>query len=576
MNGIVKFIQIERWVFWVAVALATLFFAVGAFFVYQYTDKKDVSLSITAPPHALIGAPFTVEARLLNNSTEAIEGAKLVLLLPEGAVAEGTSPDRRFVTKIIDSLAPQESFSARFGVTLYKMNDAVRRFTAVASYTVTGVAGGATVDIEKSAETSARDPAVTLDLEAPRQVLNGTSFTALLRYRNDANVAYDNARIIVSLPRNVTLESADPKPATSTTEWILPHLAPGSGGVITVKTRAIGEDASFFEIKSSVVDGAHPITEKIASITIAPSPLGISVAVDGTVNGAAWPNQTLRYTITYRNNTDVPMRDVVIAAKLTGDMFDLLKIRTRGSFSSSLKTITWNASSINDLELVRPGASGIAEFEATVKSEYSIKRLSDKNMMLAVAVLISSPTIPYYVTADQTTAVGGIETKIGGRTTIQASALFKNSIFENRGPLPLKSNTPTTLTVKWTIVNYATDVGNVEVKSSLPAGVIMTGKVKSAVQSVPLWNERTGEVSWTIGRITATKGVIGKPVEAEFQIEVTPSITQINQPMPILAETHLTAADEFTNTPIENTASALASDGIKDIVDQRISGVVVP
>lgn len=569
-------LSLERWIFWIATISAFVFFILGGLFLYQYSGRANIFLALAAPDQVLVGNPFTVEARLTNNGAEPLTGVKIALLLPEGAASEKSAAERRVLSRDVGSLAPKETFTARFPVTLYTATGAVRRFTATASYAVSGVAGGASVDVEDSLEVVTRDPALTLDLEAPQQVLNDSIFTATLRYRNNAAVEFDNARISLVLPKNIELADADPEPTAGTTEWVLPPTAPGSGGTIVIRARARGADASFFEIRGAVRDGTNVITEKSASVAIAPSPLSIAIRVDGATNGVAYPDQTLRYALTYQNNANAPMRDVVIKARVASDIVDPAKVRARGSWNSQTKTITWNAAAVNALELVRPGASGAEEFEITLKSTYPIKRLADKNMTIAVSAEISSPTIPYYVTADKTAAVASIETKVGGRTTIAATGLFRNSNFENRGPFPLKVNTPTTLTVKWTLTNYTTDVTGIAVRASLLAGVRMTGKVKSNVPSTPLWNERTGEVAWTIDRIPAAKGVLSGPVEAEFQIEATPGITHLNQPMPLMTESRLAATDAWTGAAIAAISPALQSDGLKDVADRKVSGVVGP
>ncbi len=130
---------------------------------------------------------------------------------------------------------------------------------------------------------------------------------------------------------------------------------------------------------------------------------------------------------------------------------------------------------------------------------------------------------------------------------------------ENRGPLPPKVNNPTNFTIHWLIKNYSTDISNIEIKSSLLSGVRWTSKSKSNASSSLVYNDRTGEVSWVIDKIPATKGVIGTPVEAIFQIEATPNITQVGQPMPLLAETQFKATDDFTGLEIANSAPALTT-----------------
>ena len=185
--------------------------------------------------------------------------------------------------------------------------------------------------------------------------------------------------------------------------------------------------------------------------------------------------------------------------------------------------------------------------------------------------------MPYYVSADKTVELTNLVTKVKGQIAIATKALFRDTAsgIENRGPLPPKVNNPTNFTIHWTIVNYNTDVSNVQVKTSLLSGVRFTSKVKSNISSLPAYNDRTGEISWTIDKIPATKGVLGTPVEAIFQVEATPNITQISQPMPLLSETQLTAVDDFTQNQISGYFPAITSEMISDSTFKSGQGMVI-
>jgi len=203
--------------------------------------------------------------------------------------------------------------------------------------------------------------------------------------------------------------------------------------------------------------------------------------------------------------------------------------------------------------LVQPGADGFVEFEVKTKNYYPIKRVSDKNFVLKVEAEISSPAVPYYVAADQTIGLAELKNKVAGDIKINSQASFI------KGNWPPKVNKPTTFDIHWTIVNYSTDVSKIEVRAFLQAGVVWTGQVKSNINTVPVYNERTQEIVWSIDRLTATKGITSKPVEAIFQVIATPNITQINQRMPILSETNISGIDEFTNIKLKNTAPDIES-----------------
>lgn len=82
-------------------------------------------------------------------------------------------------------------------------------------------------------------------------------------------------------------------------------------------------------------------------------------------------------------------------------------------------------------------------------------------------------------------------------------------------------------------------------------------------------------MSWTVEQIMATKGVLGDPVEAIFQIEATPNIIQVGQPMPILNETMLKAIDTFTNIELIGSDTGLTTQLADDPTIGQDQGAVI-
>jgi hypothetical protein len=103
-----------------------------------------------------------------------------------------------------------------------------------------------------------------------------------------------------------------------------------------------------------------------------------------------------------------------------------------------------------------------------------------------------------------------------------------------------------------------------------------TGQVKSNSATVPLWNERTREITWAIDRILATKGVIGDPTEAVFQVRAVPTFEQVGRAEPLMTETKLAATDEFTGGVLEFADPALTTALPDDPTVGQSAGIVVP
>jgi len=124
------------------------------------------------------------------------------------------------------------------------------------------------------------------------------------------------------------------------------------------------------------------------------------------------------------------------------------------------------------------------------------------------------------------------------------------------------------------ITNYSTDVSNVKVQAYLGPGVKFTGVVKSELEFLPEYNERTKQVTWTIDRIPAATGVLSKPLEAIFQIEATPDITKLGKYQTLIQDTYIQALDEFTSLKISDTAPAVTTRLPHDKTVQELEGIV--
>ncbi len=577
-NFIFKFGPLGKSIFWLLVVATALVIGVGSFYLYQYFTSRDIAMSIKAPVDVLIGVPFDITINFANDSDKLLKDVKLALILPEGAAPAQSrvSDNKRFFGRDLEDLNPGASFETKIPMIIFKGAESVRRFPVTISYYLAGL--GSTARLEKTGtiEVGVREPAIKLDLGAPQKVLSNEVFEIKIDYRNISDFDFSDVDIDLNLPNTFNVKEVNPT-STSASFWKIGRLAKSSGGTIRVKGSVSGAEGSFFEIKSSARNEGYLIDEKTASVNIAASPLALSARVNDQDNYIARPDENLRYVLSYKNNADIGFGDVVIKARLTGEMFDFKRLQTKGFFNSIDNTIIWNAANTPELRLVNPGAQGTVNFEIPTKQNYPIKRLSDKNFLLKLNAEISSPTVPYYVSADKTVELTSLLTKVKGQIAIIAKVFFRDTAsgIENRGPLPPKVNNPTNFTIHWAIVNYSTDVSNIQVKASLLSGVHFTSKVKSNIPSLPTYNDRTGEINWAIDKIPAGKGVLGTPVEAIFQVEATPNITQVSQPMPLLSETQFTAVDDFTQNQISGSFPAITSEMISDPSFKGGQGMVV-
>jgi len=562
-----KFSRLSRKLFWILIAGIIVLMVIGGFYLYQYFTARDIIFSLKAPANAMLGVPFDIEVSVQNNFTNPLKDIKLSMILPEGTAFAAESVEKRTLSRSFGDLGENSSLQEKIPIIIFKNEQSLKQFEITASYFPPTLGPKARFEQTKSIELSVREPGIKLDLIAPQKVLNNEDFEVEIQYQNVSDIDFSGVELELNYPEFFTFKNATINPSVGNNFWKIGDLAKNSNkGSLVIKGSVITAEQSFFEIKGSLsveLSGQkYLISEKAAGLNIAQSPLALNITLNNQPNYLAFPDGDLKYKINFRNNSDVGLNDVVIKAKLTGEMFDFQTFRSQGFFNSKDNTVIWNTANTPGLRLVAPGNEGFVEFEIQTKETYPIKRVSDKNFVLKVEAEISSPTVPYYVASEKTIGLADLKTKVGGRIAVNSLAFFRdpNPDFISKGVLPPKVNTPTNFTIHWVITNYSTDVKNIEVRTFLQSGVHWTGQIKNNVSSTLTYNERTQEVTWLIDRIPATKGVISKPAEAIFQIEATPNITQIGQPMPLLSETILRAIDEFINLELRDSTGALATE----------------
>ena len=552
-----KINQISHRVFWILVVGSFIVLTVISFYFYQHFKSQEVNFSLKAPQSNFFGVPFNVDINIENNSDKALNDVKISMILPEGAAFVSESLEKRVLNRSLGDLGAHSNFQDKIPLIVFGNQESIKKFDITISYFPPTLGPKARFEQTKSVEVSFKEPAIKLDLVAPQKVLNNEEFELEVYYQNISDFDFSNVELELNYPNFFTLKSASPQPSTGNNFWEISNLGKNNQGSLTIKGSVLGAEKSFFDIdgllKIEVAGQKYLLTKKTATINIAPSPLNLDIILNDQLNYIASLDNDLRYKINFRNNSDIGLNDVVIKAKLIGEMFNFPSLHTNGFFNSKDNTIIWNAANTPGLRLVAPGADGFVEFEVKTKNSYPIKRISDKNFVLKVQAEISSPAVPYYIASDKTIGLAELENKVAGDIKINSQASFI------KGNWPLKVNKPTTFDIHWTIINYSTDVSKIEVRAFLQAGVVWTGQVRSNINTVPVYNERTQEIVWSIDRLTATKGVTSKPVEAIFQVIATPNITQINQRMPILSETNISGVDEFTNIKLKNTAPAIDS-----------------
>lgn len=546
---------------WILI-LAIIAGAIGVFVtVRQNVGTATVSLSV--PDTVRRGEPFEAEVVVTNSGDEPLRDTEIAVRLPDGLASLGFVNNRTRITEPVGDIGGGIAIKKRFKLLAVGKSDSKQDITVTATYRTSG--GASEFDTSATEAVAIGAPAITLTVEAPEHTLPGSAIDVVLKYKNISTTSFDDVILSVKYPEAFSFTRASMLPDSLNSVWRLGELRAGSSGSITVTGKLDGFSEARFSFPATIavnfLGREHVIEDVVASVSIAPSPLAVTVLVNGRGDYVARIGDELRYTIRYQNNSGIALTDVTARASIAGDIVSMESVRSDGMFTTQTSEVLWDASSTPVLRILDPGVSGELFLTVPLQATFPIRRSSDKNFTVKLVVRLESPSVPYYLSASKTSAAVAMTTKVAGSLSVDARGFHRDAAaaLVNDGALPPQVGKATEYTVHWLLTNTATDMRSVQVSAALPSDVSWTGVVKSSGQTVPIYDAATRTVQWEIEKVPATRGVISDPLEAVFQVRATPASGDIGNFKELVGATSFTATDDFTGTTVMGSDSGITT-----------------
>jgi uncharacterized repeat protein (TIGR01451 family) len=550
-----------------------IFVAIGlAAFIYYLllpAPAPNIAISFSGPDSIMIGQPFPVVITVANDSKSVIQNAQLNIMLPSSslAFASGTAPAQDVGTVSSGTINPP--------MTIWLVAAPPGGTTQTVSATLTyQVANAASTTFTTAAANTAlaigTQSTLSLLYSAPSAIFSGQNFDIAVNYQNDTAQTLQGVQLQMQYPpafHFVSSSTTTPMDAGDDT-WNLGALAANATGTLVIAGNIVGPANAPYSLTGTI--GAtfsgqnYPAMSRSVNFTVTPSPLSLALTLNDTSTYVAKLGDSLNYTLTYANNSNVTFKNVNVSATLAGAMYDFSSLQTDGSFNSKTNTISWSAANAPTLA---PGQSGSVTFTISTLAAFPLALVSkgygNGAYDFNVTAKATSPTVIPNAAGTNTTSVTALPSKMGGEITLAANGYYKeaSSSIANTGPYPPTVDQPTEYTIHWDIANYATDATSVTVSAYLQSGTTFTGAATStlASTSLPTYNAGTGLVTWTIPSIPTATGVIGLPVSAIFQVSNTPAVNQVGQTITLMGRTTLTATDAYTGEAVQATAAAITT-----------------
>ena len=538
-----------------------------------------VDIETSLPEEIYRGVPFEMTVKIANETEDFLENAVLHLKTPTDVSVLTTLPNQGvLVSEEIGDLGSGSITQKTFSVIALGTEGESAHITVSVEYDI----GKSKFETERKQDIAALKTPLSFSVTRPDHVVQGSEFEFEIVYKNISTFDFPEVVFEAQYPASFQFQSASLTPDSLNNYWKLGALNHGSEGKLTIHGILDGAGVSppaFSIVASAIFLGKpYPIAEKNIELTLAPSPINLEIAVNRNPNYIARIGDRLVYTVQYQNRSGIALADVILKADLVGELFDFSSTQTSGFINPVTHQITWNADRVPSLRLLDPGASGEVNLEIRLKPVFPIERLSDKDFSVQLRVRAESPSVPYYLSASRTSAATFTETKVSGLMFLDTQVLYRDagSGMVNAGTVPPRVGEPTQYTIRWIVRNYATDAKDVVIEARLEEGVRWTGMVKSNTESIPLFDEESRKVTWTLDTVPATQGVISDPLEAVFQIELVPTNMWVGQFQPLIGTSKLVAVDLFTGLNLVSGDIAITTAIPDDKTVGQAGGRIVP
>lgn len=526
--------------------------------------SRGVNLSIETPNTVTAGVPFDVVATVSNNQDTALGDTTLRLDLPPNLIYLGVanSEGGSATTDHIGDVGAGSLIKHTFKLLDVEKPGITQTLRISASY---ASGKSSRFEVKSTKDLSVTNSPVTLTVKMPDHIIRGSSFEFTVAYQNTTQFDFPDVSLQINYPDTFHYESSSVAAQAMNNVWTLGGLKSGDSGSITVRGTYNGPDGAALQIpvvmNAQFSGNDYEIAESDLSAPLSPSPIPLSILVNNHSDYVARIGDTLTFTIHYENKSGVALSNVVIKASIDGEMVNMNTLTTNAKRDTLTNWLTWDSSVIPAFALLDAGASGDVTASVQLKNFFPIQNDGDKNYSVKVSARLESPTVPYYMAANKLTSSISSETKISGLVGLTSQLFFRDTDADiiNTGEFPPRVGKATEYTVHWVIRNFSTDIDNVTVRAQLKNGVEFLKSVQSSTNEGVTFDDATGDVIWHIEKLPATKGLVGNPVEAIFQVRATPSASDAGQFMQILGESILSATDDFTGLELNGRGIGLST-----------------
>lgn len=568
-----------------------LFFGAVAFLVYTlFTGTNSISnsnidIKLIGPVSSPAGEELPLDIDITNSNNVDLILADLVISYPEGtrsSVDQSTPmPTERIP---IGTISKGQTVREKIKPILFGEEGTVKNINMSLEYRVDG---SANIFVkEKNFPISIGSSPITMNVESVKEIIPEQEAEFKVTIKSNSTAVIKGLVLKAEYPFGFDFTGSTPVASVSDDTWTLGDVLPGEERKISVRGRLLGGNSQERVIKFYTGTEDPKDKTEIATIfvtntkdlTLKKPFLSLDMTLDGktATTYVARSSRSVKGEITWQNNLNVPLNDVVMEVKLDGQLLDRSSVEgDRGYYRSVDNTILWDRSTLSDLKEVISKGSGRVQFNfntlaATIKNSSIYRNPSIKLDLTVRAKRLNEDRVPEEI-------VSTISRTIKVASDLNLSSRIVHSIgpFDNTGPMPTMPDEATTYTVLVSVANSFNSVKDTVYTATLPSYVSWTGKYYPENTNVK-YNADKREVTWTIGDVAPGTGYSSSLKEFAYQVSFLPSIGQRGTSPMLIGPQKVMAKDSFTGTIIESLLQALdtkiETDPAFSFGDEKVGG----
>lgn len=544
---------------WVIIGLVVILGVTlgGLYYFISQEDKfgsDSIGFEVIVPTLISSGDNIGITLNILNQEDVDINDTELIMQYPNDFIFNSSDPipnNEANNTWTLGTIRAGSSKTINFSGQVFGEMNSTKNIKMILNYTPENFSSE--FKKEDSFDLSINDTVYDLSLTVPSKAVSGFSSPYSVKITNKSEEDVDNLKLILTIPDNLSVTSFNPEPDLGESTWEIDALPSGEEFEITYEATLTGNEGDMAEIKAEVgyVNKNNDYIKQADSsaiVFLVNPQMVLTMSINDSTEGfPVSMGDNLKYKITYQNNSQSEIRDLVLTADLDGVMLDWDTLADNNDGLVEDGVITWDKDKIENFAAIKPGDEGELLFNINLLDAYNYNSEDDINFSITSLATATSDNVVDLDDGTLEILSNEVVNEINSDLVLRAEGRYYDDeyIKVGAGPLPPESGKTTKYRIYWYIRNGANEVQDVIVSAILPEGVSWTGDTKVNAGSIS-FDQESGQVNWSINKIPEHVGQFFTELQASFEVSITPTDSDVGQVMVLSQASQMSATDSFT------------------------------